>query len=175
VVLVRGAAPEPTLVDAAVGELRRILGAPVTVGPDLAIPPDILRTAGQISSNSIVDQMIELAGPDPEPFDHWTIALTNRDLCAPRRSFVFGEAALGGAWAVVSSARLESLESATSELASDRLVKEILHELGHLRGLDHCPDPRCVMHPSTSVEEIDRKTARFCTQCHGSATPASAS
>jgi archaemetzincin len=52
-------------------------------------------------------------------------------------------------------------------LTQERLLKESLHELGHTFGLIHCPDYLCVMHSSTSVEEIDVKTARFCLKCQG--------
>ncbi len=50
-------------------------------------------------------------------------------------------------------------------LLEERLIKESVHELGHTFGLIHCRDYNCVMHTSTSVEEIDVKGAEFCVGC----------
>ncbi|NAZ33257.1 MAG: hypothetical protein GU356_03035 [Pyrobaculum sp.] len=36
---------------------------------------------------------------------------------------------------------------------------------GHLYGLGHCPDVRCVMHFSNGLLDTDRKTAYFCERC----------
>jgi len=46
-----------------------------------------------------------------------------------------------------------------------RVEKEVLHELGHLLGLPHCPNPRCVMSFSNSILEVDEKEAAFCEVC----------
>lgn len=47
----------------------------------------------------------------------------------------------------------------------DRTLKEILHVLGHLLGLDHCKNEKCVMTFSPSVSHIDSKEPRFCSSC----------
>jgi archaemetzincin len=47
-------------------------------------------------------------------------------------------------------------------------MKEILHELGHNFGLKHCHDWDCVMHSSTSIEEVDIKGDNYCKVCAGS-------
>jgi archaemetzincin len=44
-------------------------------------------------------------------------------------------------------------------------VKEAVHELGHMFGLDHCSDLRCVMHFSNSLADTDRKGRDFCPSC----------
>jgi len=46
-----------------------------------------------------------------------------------------------------------------------RAVKEAVHELGHTFGLDHCSDPRCVMHFSNMLADTDRKGREFCPSC----------
>jgi len=43
----------------------------------------------------------------------------------------------------------------------ERVLKEIVRELGHTFGLFHCIDLDCVMHSSTFVEDIDQKSHRF--------------
>ncbi|MFC2068038.1 hypothetical protein ACFLTP_03385 [Chloroflexota bacterium] len=42
-----------------------------------------------------------------------------------------------------------------------RAVKEAVYELGHLYHLDHCTNPKCVMHFSTSLVGIDIKGKTF--------------
>jgi predicted Zn-dependent protease len=161
---VRGAAPAESMVRQLARSLEQHLQTPVTLGPDLPLPETADPPSQRVSSNTVVDYLIDLAGPHPERFRSWTVALTSLDLFAPQRDFVFGEAALGGAWAVVSSARLQP-PATSDDLAHQRLLKEILHELGHLADLSHCTRPDCVMHPSTSLQDIDLKTTHLCPAC----------
>jgi archaemetzincin len=46
-----------------------------------------------------------------------------------------------------------------------RTVKEAIHELGHTGGLEHCPDPRCVMYFSNTLADTDHKDYQFCARC----------
>lgn len=90
------------------------------------------------------------------------------DLFIPIFTYVFGEAQLDGRAAVVSTFRLDPRVyglPADPALLRARLEKEAIHELGHTCGLLHCDGPRCVMHASTWVEDIDLKGARFCRRC----------
>ena len=91
------------------------------------------------------------------------IGLTDVDLFIPILTFVFGEAQLDGAAAVVSTHRLMGPGRAYGSLA--RVVKECVHELGHTFGLVHCGTPGCVMSRSASVRAIDLKGARLCPLC----------
>jgi archaemetzincin len=100
--------------------------------------------------------------------DATLLAVLPHDLFIPILTFVFGEAELGGTAAVVSYHRLESQRyglPANPALLTERFRKEALHELGHTLGLFHCPDQGCVMHSSTSVDEIDLKGGDFCGEC----------
>jgi archaemetzincin len=96
------------------------------------------------------------------------IGITTVDLFVPVLTYVFGEAQLDGKVAVLSSFRLrEELFGLdpNPELEHNRLVKEAVHELGHTFGLIHCPIPECVMHASSSAEEVDVKGKNFCDEC----------
>ena len=64
----------------------------------------------------------------------------------------------------MSTARLTGRYAGRAQVF-ERLKKEALHALGHLAGLEHCEQPRCIMRPSESLTEVDRKRTRFCLQC----------
>ena len=96
------------------------------------------------------------------------LGVTSNDLFVPVLTYVFGEAQLDGTAAIVSSFRLDERFYGLPEndhVFVERLIKETVHELGHTFGLVHCQQFQCVMHSSTSVEEIDVKSAEFCSEC----------
>ncbi len=96
------------------------------------------------------------------------LGVTEVDLYIPILTFVFGEAQLGGKFALVSAYRLRQEFyglPADRDLLIDRLLKESVHELGHTVELTHCDDYRCVMAPSHAVEWIDLKESTFCRDC----------
>lgn len=119
---------------------------------------------GQYSSTTLLRLLLD----DPTEANDMVLAVASVDLFAPVLTYVFGEAQLDGRAAVVSTHRLHAEAyglPADDELLFERLLKEALHELGHVYGLVHCRDPRCVMISSTYVEDIDQKPAAHCTAC----------
>ena len=98
----------------------------------------------------------------------WLLGITVRDLYAPMLSFVFGQAQLGGRVAIVSLARLRQEFyglAADPELLLLRVVKEVLHEMGHALGLVHCVEPLCAMSLSTNIDQVDAKRTELCDSC----------
>jgi archaemetzincin len=96
------------------------------------------------------------------------LAIADVDLYAEGLNFVFGQAEFGGPFAIISISRLrQSFYSLPENRAIflERTIKEAVHELGHVFGLEHCPDPECVMHFSNSLSDTDRKSASFCSRC----------
>jgi len=96
------------------------------------------------------------------------VGLIGADLFIPILEFVFGEAYLGGHRAIVSACRLQQEFYGLPpdpDLLLDRLVKEVLHEWGHARGLRHCLDYQCAMSAAHSVELIDLKDPTYCLHC----------
>jgi len=90
------------------------------------------------------------------------------DAYADALNFVFGEALLGEGVAVVYTPRLRPEYygyEPDKELFMERLLKESMHELGHAFGLEHCPNPLCVMSFSNSILEVDYKKPAYCTRC----------
>lgn len=98
------------------------------------------------------------------------VFIIHEDMFSKPNDFVFGLAK--GDCAVVSTARLDprrygpaaDLKKAGA-LFHERILKEAMHELGHLCGLPHCDDGKCVMSFSESVGGVDSKGPDFCGRC----------
>ena len=95
------------------------------------------------------------------------VAITHVDLFIPILTHVYGEAQLAGKACIVSTFRLqEGLSVANIEKEfENRVVKEVLHELGHTFNLRHCDDKSCIMHYCRSIKDVDRKTDQLCRYC----------
>jgi archaemetzincin len=97
-----------------------------------------------------------------------TIMITDIDLYYAGLNFVFGLEDPQKSSAIVSLARLRTEfydERPNKFVLEERTVKEVLHELGHYLGLDHCSFTRCVMSFSPSVYDVDKKEKNFCERC----------
>ncbi|RLJ03097.1 MAG: archemetzincin, partial [Candidatus Aenigmatarchaeota archaeon] len=95
------------------------------------------------------------------------LAVTTADIFADKLHFVYGLAEYRGP-AIVSTARLDPQfykESPNFQLLMSRLVKEAIHEIGHIFGLSHCQYPECVMSYSNNVKFVDKKKKWFCDSC----------
>jgi archaemetzincin len=118
----------------------------------------------QYNSTALIAKLIQRS---PEESDK-VIGITAVDLFVPVLTYVFGVAQLRGPFAVVSHYRLDETlygMAPNRKLLTERLTKEVIHELGHCFGLIHCHNYTCVMRSSTVVEEIDIKSAKFCGAC----------
>ena len=96
------------------------------------------------------------------------VGIADVDLYVPRLNFVFGEADMNSGTAIVSLCRLRQEYyglPADENLFLERATKEVVHELGHTFGLEHCPNSKCVMHFSNSLADTDIKEAHFCLRC----------
>ena len=51
------------------------------------------------------------------------------------------------------------------KLRAEARAYEVLHELGHLAGLEHCRDGGCLMSFAGSIERVDSRGSRFCASC----------
>jgi archaemetzincin len=96
------------------------------------------------------------------------LGVVDVDIFAYGLNFVFGEADIVGKRALISLCRLRQEFyglSADEKLFGERMVKEVIHELGHTYGLGHCQEPTCVMYFSNSLLDTDLKGKDFCPEC----------
>ncbi len=96
------------------------------------------------------------------------LGILNLDIYAFGLNFIFGEADVRTKKALISLYRLKPEyygQQKNDTLFQERILKEAVHEIGHTYGLRHCPNPRCVMHFSNSIEDTDIKREKFCQLC----------
>jgi archaemetzincin len=89
------------------------------------------------------------------------LGLLSVDIYSRGMNFIFGLADPIKKTALVSTYRL------AGERRMERISKEVVHELGHLLGLGHCANSKCVMHFSNTINDTDEKNIEFCNKCRG--------
>jgi archaemetzincin len=166
ILLVPVAPVDRGLLKALVHPLQKTFGIPVSVYERASIDTVAVFDSGrsQYNSTTLLSSLLNQASVNGSKI----LGITGVDLFVPVLTFVFGEAQLDGGAAVISTFRLdETLYGlpANRTLLEERLIKEAVHELGHTFGLIHCHDYGCVMHSSTSVEEVDVKGTVLCERC----------
>ncbi|PUA33760.1 MAG: hypothetical protein B9J98_02115 [Candidatus Terraquivivens tikiterensis] len=98
--------------------------------------------------------------------DELLLALVDVDIYAPGLNYCFGIALKGVA--VVSTYRLDPKFYGLphdESLYRERIIKEACHEVGHLLGLQHCHEPKCVMRFSNWIYDTDVKGYMPCARC----------
>lgn len=143
-------------------ELDRRFGTRSVLGAPLRICAEWLDSERrQLRADSILDALIDRYDAEAGGEERWLLGITDLDLYAPDRPYVFGEATVGGCCALVSLVRLES----DSPRFQSRVLATATHELAHVAGLEHCNDSGCVMWASHDVHDTDRKGDIFCAAC----------
>lgn len=163
--LVRVGALAPAVLRVLRQDLARYLAHPVWLSPGLLDPgPAFDPNRQQYLATTLMTALLD---PPPPPGLH-RIAVTAVDLFLPVFTHVFGTAQIDGPVGIASLHRLrpEAIgDPPDRELLQHRILKEVLHELGHTFGLVHCRVPWCVMRASRVPEEVDLKDAAFCDDC----------
>lgn len=149
-------------------DLEEKFGANVERHSAIEVPRDAFRPGRrQYDSTFLLSKLHGVIRPE----DHERVlGIADVDLFAAGLNFVFGEAELGGQFAVISLTRFRQSFYSLPEnktIFLERAKKEAVHELGHVFGLEHCRAPECVMHFSNSLPDTDRKNASFCPLCRG--------
>jgi len=153
-----------------VAQVRRRVTAPCRLlneRPPGRLP--VLPDRGQVDADALL-QMLE---ESPTREGTILVGLTDEDLGTRLFTFIIGQARMEGTAALVSLRRLDpgyyGLQPDRS-LIMQRAVLEVLHELGHIVGLGHCPDCACLMSFVAAPESIDVRGESLCPTCAGKAS-----
>jgi archaemetzincin len=145
--------------------LKKELGTQVTRGEGMALPEGAYDShRRQYRAEAFLPSLAACRRDSRE----LVLGVTEVDLYIRGLNFVFGLAHPGEKCAIISLARLNPQfygEPAAPGLLGVRALKEAVHELGHLLGLGHCPEPSCIMFFSNSLMDTDRKGPGFCPRC----------
>ena len=163
--LVRIGAVLPVMLRVLREDLAGALAHPVWIAPENVDPAPAFDPGRQ---QYLVSALMETLLSKPRESGVFIIGVTDVDLFLPVFTHVFGTAQLGGPVGVASEFRLHpehSGDPSDAGLLRRRLLKEVLHELGHTLGLVHCKASWCAMSPSRLPEQIDLKDAAFCPVC----------
>ena len=155
----------PEILEQLALNIKKSIGKTPRVGNALMIPEEAFnRKRRQYDSAVILDRLREV----PSEGGSLKLAVADVDLFANGLNFVFGQAELGGSCAVISLVRLRPAfygEEPDEQLFALRVLKEAVHEIGHVWSLEHCPRKTCVMRFSNSLRDTDVKSERFCENC----------
>jgi archaemetzincin len=97
------------------------------------------------------------------------IGLTSKDISTTKGQYydwgIFGLAYLGARPCVVSTFRLKRNAKSEKHFI-ERLIKVVIHELGHTFGAPHCPEKGCVMEDARgTIKTVDAGGVEFCSRC----------
>jgi archaemetzincin len=119
--------------------------------PDAAHVPQ----RDQHNSSMILDDLIDRVPGNALIF----VAVTDRDLFARGKKYVFGEGHLERRTGVLSLARLETPDA---DLFLRRALKLMSHEACHILSMAHCVRWRCLMQGSNTLAESDGQPLVLC-------------
>lgn len=154
----------PAILDRLIPGLHQRFDTAVTLGAPIPLDPEWFEaTRNQYRAGPILDTLID------HPRSHVRVlGVVEADIFAPKLNFIFGQAIVGGCCALIGLARLRPEfygQIADPELFERRVLIEAVHEIGHSNGLEHCPDPSCVMSFSRVIRDTDQKGPNFCPLC----------
>ena len=158
-----GALPGDTI-QALAARLSRHVELACHVLPAASLPVRRIPNRDQLDANALLEALERRASAD----DRLLVGVTAEDIAIPVFTFVFGLARQGGQACAVSLARTDpAFYGLPPDPArrDERAVAEVLHEMGHLATLAHCPDRGCLMSFAGNVERVDTRGSRFCTSC----------
>ncbi|MEO0182164.1 MAG: archaemetzincin family Zn-dependent metalloprotease [candidate division WOR-3 bacterium] len=137
--------------------LSKKFNLPVIVGEKFQIPEN---TFNPLRAQYDATNLIEALAGSLNKECSYHLFIVEVDIYTPRFNFILGLANTQKHIALVSIHRLSR-----GGLLKNRLIKEVIHELGHLWGLDHCTRSHCVMYFSNTVADTDHKGSDFCEAC----------
>lgn len=131
-----------------------------------ALPPNAYyKPRNRYRADSILDYLLQIR---PKNIDY-IVGLTEKDISCTNGKIkdwgVFGLGFMPGRSCVISTYRLKP-SAKSNEHFRERLAKVVIHELGHNFGLDHCPNPDCIMRDAEgTIKSVDQELKVLCKSC----------
>ena len=164
IVLVPIGPVDNNLVEWCNNELPSTFDCLVTIADGIQVPDQAFnKTRKQYNGDAVLEELRSVNVPADR-----IVGLIDQDCYVESLNFIFGLASSGGKQAIVALPRLRQSfygQREDIDIFRQRVLKEIIHELGHTWNLSHCPNPKCVMHFSNSLSDTDVKQAKFCEIC----------
>jgi len=137
--------------DAVAGRLGQVYGLTVRDAGVLSVyAPALMSHRRQHDAYILLTHLLDRV----RPAGSLALWMVDGDISCDDTNYVFGLAMFHGG-AVVSTSRLDTVEM---------VVKEAVHEAGHVMGLVHCRG-RCVMRFSNTLDDALRKPDVVCDAC----------
>jgi archaemetzincin len=137
----------------------------VRLKKDAAFQSSFDKDRNQWYSPKLLDLFFERFKPNK---DTKILFILDVDAYSNGLNFVLGEAFHEGRLGAIYLPRIKQEFyglKPDNELLYERMIKEAVHELGHIFGFIHCPNMLCVMHFSNSLSDTDFKRRSFCSKC----------
>ena len=146
--------------------VENAFGVSVTVRPNIPLPADAwYAPRSRYRADKLLNHLDKLA----DTRFKIVIGVTAKDISTTKGEHedwgIFGLGEIGGTSCVISTFRLGARGAEEAQL-KERLWKVVVHEVGHVMGLQHCPHPGCVMQDAeSSIATVDGETGKFCDDC----------
>jgi archaemetzincin len=144
---------------------RAAFGGEVAIVPVLALPLTAYRADRmQFDADALLDALFDRLALDVCRI----VGVTEVDLFAEGRNFVFGYAHMRDRVAIFSTRRLRDSfwgRPENAEALRQRIDKALIHELGHTFHAPHCAEPRCVMRQVEHLWQLDELACELCASC----------
>ena len=160
-----GLVPAATL-NSIITELPKALPVKASIGVARGVPE---KTRSKYRpSRYRADDLLEFLSTLPEAKEAHVLGLLEADISCTKGDFpdwgIFGLGFCPGPTAVVSTFRLK--RNVWAEKRIFRIVCTAIHETGHMLGLKHCEEPRCVMLDAEgSISNTDTSTGQLGPGC----------
>jgi archaemetzincin len=145
--------------------MRDVYGSRCRVAATVPVPPEAwTRDRAQVDADAMLGLLVDRFPDDASR----VLAITERDMYAAGRPYVFGYGHLRDRVAIVSTARLDERfygRAGHESITRVRLYKAVVHEVGHTAGNPHCHAPVCVMREVADLDALDSLSPTYCAEC----------